>query len=209
MPSIRSGLGDCVDDATRMQAIAGRQRAGLHAELRQRIRKRERHIHIGEAVVIVSAVEQVVGGIARAARNRDGLGTEEALAAGVGSIAVIDGRAGDRNELCRIAAIEGQVHDALLIDDLRNRILLRLHQAGVGIHLDPFRHRSHSHRDVDLGVVVDSQNNAALDVGLKPCDSRFERVGADRQAWERIDAVCVSDRAVNPAPPVSTPVILI
>ena len=73
-----------------MQAVARRQRAGLHAELRQRIGKRERHVDVGEAVVVVAAVEQVVGGVARAAGDGDGLRTEEALAAGVGSVAVID-----------------------------------------------------------------------------------------------------------------------
>ena len=56
-----------------MQAVACRQSAGFDAELRQRIGKGERHIYIGEAVVVVAAVQQVIGGIARAAGNGDGL----------------------------------------------------------------------------------------------------------------------------------------
>src|SRR5260221_12009588 len=101
-----------------MQAVASRQRAGLHAELSQRIRKRERHVDVGEAVIVVAAIEQVIGGVSGAARDGYGLRAEEALAAGIGSIAVIDGCAGDGDELRWVAAIEGQVENTPLVDDL-------------------------------------------------------------------------------------------
>ena len=109
------------------------------------------------------------------------------------------GRAGDRNELRRIAAIERQVDDALLIDDLGDRVLLRLHHAGVGVYLDLLRHCTHPHGDVDLDVVVDSEKDAVLDVGLKSGDRRLKRVGADGQAWEGVDAVGVGDGIVDRA----------
>src|SRR4029077_18653543 len=69
VPSIRSGFGDGVDHASRMQAVPGRQCAGLHAKLGQRIGKWKGHIHVRKAVVIVAAIEQVVGFIARATGN--------------------------------------------------------------------------------------------------------------------------------------------
>ncbi len=73
MPLIRSGLGDRIDHTARMQAVPGRQSAGFHAKLSQGVGKGERHIYVGEAVVVVSAIEQVVGCVARAAGDGDGL----------------------------------------------------------------------------------------------------------------------------------------
>src|SRR5579871_6450857 len=122
VPRIRSGLGDHVHYAAGMQPVPGRQRARFHTKFRQRVREGERHIHVGKAVIVVSAVQKVVGGVAGAARNRDRLRTEKALAAGVGSIAVINGSAGDGNQLCRVAAIERQVDDPLLIHYLGDRV---------------------------------------------------------------------------------------
>jgi len=74
-----------------MQTVPRRKGAGLDAELGQCIRKREGHVHVREAVVVVAAVQQIVRGVPGAAGDGDGLGAEEALTAGVGSIAVIDG----------------------------------------------------------------------------------------------------------------------
>jgi len=124
---------------------------------------------------------------------------EEALAAGVGSVAVIDGGAGDGNELGGIAAVEGQFDDTLLIDHLGDGVLLRLHHAGVGGDLNLFRHSTDFHAEVDLGVVVDPEDNAALDVGLEPGHRGFEPVGADGQAGEGVDAVGVGNRIVDGA----------
>ena len=99
----------------------------------------------------------------------------------------------------RLAAIEREVHDPLLIHHLGNRILLRLHQAGVGGYLNPFRHCTHFHGDVDLDVVVDPQNNAALRGRLKPGDRGLQCVCANRQAREVVDAIRVGDRIVDRA----------
>src|SRR5262249_34907981 len=158
---------------------------------RQRIGKREWHIYIGEAVVVVSSIQQIIGGVAGATGDGDGLGTEEAFTAGVGPIALIDRRARDRNQFCRIAAVEGQGEDALLIDDLGNRILLRLHQAGVEGDLDSFRHGAYVHGYVDLNVIADSEEDSRLHVRLKPWRSRLERVSADRQVGNGVDTLGV------------------
>jgi hypothetical protein len=56
-----------------MQSVPCRQNAGFDAKLRQRIGKEERHIHVGKAVVVVAAIQQIVGGVARTAGNGDGL----------------------------------------------------------------------------------------------------------------------------------------
>jgi len=73
MPSIRAGLGDRIDDATRMQAVAGGQSAGFDAKFGQCIGKGKRHVYVGKAVVVVSAIEQVVGGVPSATGDGNGL----------------------------------------------------------------------------------------------------------------------------------------
>ena len=55
------------------------------------------------------------------------------------------------------------------------------------------------HRDVDLDVVADTQNDSGLDVCLKSRNRGLQRVGADRQIRNRVNAVRVGDGAVNGA----------
>ncbi len=112
---------------------------------------------------------------------------------------MIDRRAGDGDELRGIAAIERQIEDAALIDDLGNRILLRLHHAGVGLHLHLFHRLTHSHGYIDLDVVVDSEEKAGLHVGLKSGSSGLERVGADGQTRDGVEALRVGDGVVDRA----------
>ena len=55
--------------------------ASLDTEFLQGIRKRERHVPVGEAIVVVTAIKRVIDCVAGAARDKYGLRTEEALAA--------------------------------------------------------------------------------------------------------------------------------
>src|SRR5205807_2442732 len=116
-----------------------------------------------------------------------------------GSIAVIHGCAGNRNQLRRIAAIERQIDDALLIDDLGYRVLLRLNETGVGRDLNPLRHRTNPHGDVDLDMITDPENQAVLDICLKSGHSGFETVGSYRQTWEGVDTIRIGNCLVNRA----------
>ena len=77
--------------------------------------------------------------------------------------------------------------------------MLRLHQAGVGVYLHRFRHFPHFQCYVDLDVVADSQKNAGLHVRVKPGNHRLQRVGADRQTGDSVDAIRVGDCIVNRA----------
>src|SRR5262249_16887370 len=199
VPAIPAGLGDRVQDSARMQSVSRRERAGLHAEFRERVRKRERHVDVGEAVVVVPAVEQVVGGIARAAGDGNGLRAKKTLAARIRSIAVIDRCARDSDELRRITAVERQLDDALLIDYLGDRVLLRLHETGIGVYLDRFAHLPDLHRDVDLDIVVDAELNSGLLVRLKTRSYCPQRVRADRQTGQRVEPVIVSDGIMSRA----------
>src|ERR1700679_1408213 len=94
MPVIRTGLGDDVDQAAGMKAVARRQDTGLYAELCERVGKWKRHVDVGEAVHVIAAVEQVIRGVASAAGDGDGLRCVEALVSCVGAIAVVHSAAG-------------------------------------------------------------------------------------------------------------------
>ncbi len=85
----------------------------------KRVGEGQRHVDVGEAVVVVTAVEQIVGRVARTAGDRYRLGTVEALAARVRAIALVQRCAGDRDQFCRIAAVQRQFDDAILINHLR------------------------------------------------------------------------------------------
>src|ERR1700733_6238090 len=56
-----SGLGDDIDDAARVLAVFGLIVAGLNTELLQSIGEREGLIDVGEFVVVIAAVEPVIG----------------------------------------------------------------------------------------------------------------------------------------------------
>lgn len=60
---IRARFGDDVDDRAWMQPIARRKSRSLHAKFLERIGKWERQIHVRKSVIIVPAIEQVVGSV--------------------------------------------------------------------------------------------------------------------------------------------------
>src|SRR5262249_6021503 len=70
---IRTGLSYDVDHSAGVHAIAGRLTVALYVELLNRVRKWERRIHIGEGVVVIAAVEQVVVRILLPAADGDRL----------------------------------------------------------------------------------------------------------------------------------------
>ncbi len=65
------------------------------------------------------------------------------------------------------------------------------------MHFHLLRDFADLHRHIDLDGVVHLQGNAVLHVGLKSRGGNFERVGADRQAREAVDAVGVGCRIVD------------
>ena len=107
--SIRSGLGDDVDRRAGVRAEARRQSAGLDIELLQRVRERERQIHVGHRVCIIAAVEKVSRAISLAACDGDRGGTEIILAADHAAAGSGHGSAGKQDQLSGLAAIQRQV----------------------------------------------------------------------------------------------------
>ncbi len=71
MECVRAALDDHIDDAAGFASVLGGEVAGLNAELLQSVRIRRRHRDIGPVVVVVAAIEDVVGSVARGAAERE------------------------------------------------------------------------------------------------------------------------------------------
>ena len=62
-----------------MQTTLRAHGRGFHAELRYRVREGERKIDVGHVVVVVAAIQSVIGKITLSTGNRDHSGTLESL----------------------------------------------------------------------------------------------------------------------------------
>src|SRR5215471_4970966 len=80
MQAIRARFRHQVNDTAWMQPVAGRQGTCLHAEFLQRIRKRKREIHVRKCVVVVAAIQEIVGSVGLAAGYGNRHRTVETLA---------------------------------------------------------------------------------------------------------------------------------
>src|SRR5262249_39348832 len=121
-------------------AVFGREVVGLHLEFLHGVDGGD----VGDAVaadvagevadVVVHAVEQdVVGGVAAAAGDEGKVGGEAAKRSGA---------AGEQSEEEGIAAVEGQLDDAAVLNDLAQRRSLRIQQRGRSLDHHGFGDRS-------------------------------------------------------------------
>ena len=74
MKAVGPGFGNDVDDIAWMQTILRRETRRLHAEFLDSIRKRKRQVYIGERIVIVSPIHQIIDVGRLRACDRDGHG---------------------------------------------------------------------------------------------------------------------------------------
>ena len=120
-----AGLGDDIDHRARALAIFGVVVAGLNAELLQGIREWERAIDVGHFIHVVAAVKEeilLIGkGTVRAGDYGSGKGLPIALVNAVSLVGGVDHTGNQCYQRGCISAIERQIDDARLIDDLRER----------------------------------------------------------------------------------------
>ena len=152
MKFIGSRLGHHINHSPRVQPILRRKAAGLHAELLNRVRKREWKIDIGERVHMLAAVQQVIRSISLSAGNRNAVRAEIVFAAGQITHAIrwadVIRATRQHHQLRGQAAIQRQVDHVPLVDYLRNGGCLCLHHGGIRRHRDFLLDLSNSQRDV-------------------------------------------------------------
>ena len=128
-------LGHQVDYRARPHTVTGGDGIGLDAELLQGVGKRQWQVDGAERVVVIAAVQQIIGSVRLSARDRNGHRGRIILAAGHIAPRSGDGGAGEQDQLSGLASVERKIHDAPLIDHLRDAVGLRLHHSRVGAHL--------------------------------------------------------------------------
>ena len=110
-------LGDQVHRRRGVVAVARRQRAGLDLELLQRVGERRRQVQVVERIVVGAAVHDVGDAVGLAAGDRDRDG--RVVLVGV-EVARRRGRRqpGQEDQLGRLAAVQRNLGDLLVVDDL-------------------------------------------------------------------------------------------
>ena len=192
MKLVRAAAERRVDDRAAGAAELGAEVVGLDLELLHRVR---RHLHdlVGEALVagavrvVVDAVEDEI--VQRAAQAVD-------VERGVARLA--DRRLADAGtEQCEVgvgAAVERQVDNRLVADDLAAVARFALEQPGGAGDDNGFTDVADLHRQIDALASVDRHDERLDDRGRKPLQLGPQAVGADANVEELIVPFAVADR---------------
>ena len=123
-------------------------------------------------------VQRVLRGCTKAACSRNDDPPLEGVSALTiaGSRRNLLGAAVQQEQFLRVAAVEGQFHDARGFHDLADGKAARLDQSRVGLNLDLFRNLAHLEHDLDRRIAVDLQDNTRLHECAKARQSRLESV---------------------------------
>ena len=108
-----------------------------------------------------------------------------------------DGRPRGQHQFLRPPTIQGQLHHALVIDDVAHGGALGLHHGRAGFHLDPLAYRAHLQADVDLRIAVDLQHDAGLEVGREAFLGDLDLVRSNGQIGQDIRAVWAAGDGAN------------
>jgi len=184
---VGAALGHHVDDGAARAAVLGR-RVGRHdAELGGGIHVDVHGVADGLRVVVVDAVDLVV---------------VAALAAAVGGrIAglALDHAGGQIDQAQRVAAVERQVGDALLVNDGVELGGGGFHLLDLGADLDFGGHFGNGHDHGEVQVFTDGQLDAGDSDRLEALEFGLDFVVADSEVCENVESVVVRQRLAGGA----------
>ena len=103
------------------------------------------------------------------------------------------GGAGDDDEVGGVAAVERQLLDALVLDDLPDRRAARFDQRRGRLDRDRLAQLTERQRDVDDGVGIDLEDDAGLLEAAEAGEADLEPVRPDRQVGQRVGALGIGD----------------
>ena len=189
MKLIGSGLGYDIGHSARRVSISGAHVIGLHIEFLQRVRTWERQIGVDIHVVVVHAIQQVIDAVGTAAIDfRILLARQNATFTIVAAVLSCDiDRAGDqKDQLLRLASIQGHAFHALLIDNLRDGCIVGGHLVGTALHRDLLGHRSDRQGDLLAGGLPDFQTDALLHIGPEAGHFNCHLIVANWEAWKQV-----------------------
>ena len=170
MEVIGARAGNNVDDPARGIAIFRGEVAFLEIKLLHGIGVRERHVHVQIGVVMAGAIQLVIYlSHARAIDARGLLSRiDSAMTADPAAVTPkVHAAGGQKDQRLSHAAIQRQLHHALLIDELAHGTGARYHQLGIGLHRDLLGHLPELHGHGLVDCLVHGQSDARLHVSRK------------------------------------------
>ena len=181
-----------------MLAGLGAHRTGLNLEFLKGIRERKRLVQSVEGIVRSSAIQSEgdLVGIAAGDRDRD-RGKVLVAVQIVGNRALRGGVTREQDQLSRLARVQWQFHDLLVIDHLPDSAGVGFHSHRLGLNGHLFVHRADFKRGVDGRVRIHVEYDAQLDVGRETRLGDFHPVGADYEGGEQVGAIGAADHGTG------------
>ena len=195
-------LGDDVNDAASVGAVLRAVVAGLDAEFLERVGERKGLIDVGVFVHVVAAVELVADGILAGSICGESDGPGESLGGTLigTSIRRVD-RSGDKQSQLRgIAAVQRELRNALLFDDLLQDGRRRIHLESIARHRDHFRGHAQLQAHVYGKRLIREQGNPTFLGDAEALRLHAQVVGRRLQGGNHIEPLRISHGVAKKTP---------
>ena len=188
---VRAGLADQVD-LVGAEPVLRRVRRRLFLELLDGVDGQDGGRRAERGVDVRRAVDHEV--VRRRPRAHDADRVADPLAH-VALFAVGLDRAGaEEQQLEEVAAVQRQLRDLLLGDDLADGGGVGVDRRGIGFDFDPFGDVACGQLEVDALDLIDVQLHVGMHGELEPGLLRGDDIDADREQWNRERALVVRER---------------
>ena len=193
MQLVRTRLGDDVDRRRAVAAELGGEVVGREPELLNQVDVRIDGGAAGrELVVVVGAIEQEVVRAIALAVDECGIASRRASEH---HIPWIGGGAGlQLHQLERVASVQWQLGDTLLVHEVREAALFGVHKRRVPLHLNRLSDRADAHHEIEADGLPDRQQDAGLRQRLEPLQLRLHLVGPARQVRDAVLSITLRNR---------------
>src|SRR5215471_2900106 len=186
MERIGSGFRNGVDGTGRVVAVLRGQSVHFHFEFLESVWKWKRQVQIVFGIVVRSPVEHVIETAVHAAADLDDdsrVIPDSRVKRGIGRG---NGSSGEEDQFGGIAAIERQLQNPLVIDDIAYSGTAGFDESRVGLDF----HFIGDLSDLKNGIHCWSRSNLQRDSGLyispEAGQSRFDRIRSDRQVLQYV-----------------------
>ena len=191
MNLIGAGLAHHVDHAAHGVAILGAHVRSLDAELRNGVRVGERQVRVHISVVVGHAIHLVVDAFRKCSAGFGVLLARVSTALAVGPAIVrcgVGDTGGEEDQLLHLAAIERQIDNLPLVDDLADGGRLGGHERGVAGYGHLLRDGADAHHNFLGGGLADGELNAGLHVSRHAFLFDRQLIFPDRQTEKQVIA---------------------
>src|SRR5262249_52641506 len=143
----------------RMVSILCRYRASVHFEFLQCVWEWKRQSLVAVWIVVYSSVQQERQTIIRSSTNRNDV--RRIVPRGI-LRSTADSSSRQNDQFGHLPSVERQLHHTHVVDDLADSGVSRFDERRVRLYFDGFRNLADFHRDVDLWICIDLQDDSGL-----------------------------------------------